>query len=220
MAWSPSYRDDAPSSSSKPWPRPADRRLALAGSCRCDRRRPQPGSSSNLVTSRSWRSEPVRCWSNPICVSVSARRRATRRAAASVSRDMIERHLELYHQVVNARKLAPASGVASAPSAKAPEVHVSPSRLYPGRRRRPRSGGGAAPRTHRRRRQIDWVRFEAGLPALEKGQLPLPQDMLAAVRQHKIALKTKLLVAAVGRLCQLQRRSSAASSACSPRSGR
>lgn len=41
--------------------------------------------------------------------------------------------------------------------------------------------------------QIDWVRFEAGLLALEKGQPPLPQDMLAAVRQHGIALKTKLL---------------------------
>jgi isocitrate dehydrogenase (NAD+) len=41
--------------------------------------------------------------------------------------------------------------------------------------------------------EIDWVRFEAGLPALERGQPPLPPNMLAAVRQHGLALKTKLL---------------------------
>jgi isocitrate dehydrogenase (NAD+) len=41
--------------------------------------------------------------------------------------------------------------------------------------------------------EIEWQVFEAGLPAMEKGHQPLPQDMLAAIRDSGIALKTKLL---------------------------
>lgn len=40
---------------------------------------------------------------------------------------------------------------------------------------------------------FDWQVFEAGLPALQKGDAPLPPEMLAAIRETGIALKTKLL---------------------------
>ncbi len=46
--------------------------------------------------------------------------------------------------------------------------------------------------------EIDWITFEAGLTAMEKGEEPFPQAMLDAVRQTGIALKTKLLTPAAG----------------------
>lgn len=41
--------------------------------------------------------------------------------------------------------------------------------------------------------QIEWLVFEAGQAAIEKGLSPIPPALLDAVRQHGIALKTKLL---------------------------
>jgi isocitrate dehydrogenase (NAD+) len=41
--------------------------------------------------------------------------------------------------------------------------------------------------------KIEWEVFEAGHAAMEQGREPLPRDMLAAVRETGLALKTKLL---------------------------
>lgn len=41
--------------------------------------------------------------------------------------------------------------------------------------------------------QVQWLVFEAGQPALEKGLPPIPPALLEAVRERRIALKTKLI---------------------------
>jgi isocitrate dehydrogenase (NAD+) len=41
--------------------------------------------------------------------------------------------------------------------------------------------------------QVQWLVFEAGQPALEKGLPPIPPALLEAVWQRRIALKTKLI---------------------------
>jgi isocitrate dehydrogenase (NAD+) len=41
--------------------------------------------------------------------------------------------------------------------------------------------------------EIRWDEYDAGAAAIERGEPPLPPDMLESVRSNKIALKTKLL---------------------------
>jgi isocitrate dehydrogenase (NAD+) len=46
---------------------------------------------------------------------------------------------------------------------------------------------------------FEWEVFEAGLAAIDRGREPLPMEMLAAIRETGVALKTKLLQPAKGK---------------------
>ena len=71
---------------------------------------------------------------------------------------------------------------------------------------------------------IDWDEHVAGWASMERGGPPLPDALLKSVRETGLALKTKLLrrrrAQSAGTSPAISTCNSAASSACSPRSGR